>query len=121
MSADCFDILEGLDVAPLATMSQDQLDLVARLMARSSERAYRRGVQQGATIAKNRPGDLPENLHDWRYGASTDLSPWADANRAEASLDRLYAENRGLRFLCFPLEIPGQPSGIRVYAQQVAQ
>src|SRR3546814_16328866 len=65
-------------------------------MSRVAGRSYRRGAQQGATIALNRPGDLPASLHDWRYGAGADASPWLDGNATESSLGRLLAENGGL-------------------------
>ena len=89
-----YDITHGFDDDVLAGLEQHQLDAITTLLARSSERAYRRGFQQGSTLSR-----LPEaraNLHDWRYGVSADDSPWADAPRIETSADRLFTENREL-------------------------
>lgn len=98
------NITAGLDMDLLRGMTADQRAIVAVLMARAAERSYRRGLQQGATIAQKRPADLPANIHDWRYGISTDASPWADSNRVETSLHRLHTENGDLRRLGFPVE-----------------
>jgi hypothetical protein len=70
-------------------------------LARASERAYRRGFQQGVVISGKRPECIRPALHDWRYGISTDKSPWADARLCEPSLTRLWAENPHLRELGF--------------------
>lgn len=104
----------GLDLSPLGDLTAEQRSLIAQLMARAAERSYRRGFQQGAHIATDRPEDLPADLHEWRYGTTTDLSPWADDRVAETSLDRLMTENQTLSHH-FPSELPGQPSGIRAW------
>ena len=89
--------LDGIDEELLRSLSDAQRLTILTVLARVSERSYRRGVQQGATIAKNRPGDLPADLHEWRYGVSLDISPWADAPRAQTSIGRLFTETRELR------------------------
>src|SRR3546814_12642073 len=90
------DVLADLDIDPLDTLTTAQRRVLAVIMSRVAERSYRRGAQQGATIALNRPGDLPASLHDWRYGEGADASPWLDGNATESSLGRLLAENGGL-------------------------
>jgi hypothetical protein len=97
-----YDITDGLDLAFLEDVAEDDMLELARLMARAAERSYRRGFQQGATIARNRPSVLPVDLHAWRYGTTTDISPWADAPRAETSLTRLHVENDRLCALGLP-------------------
>lgn len=81
-----------------------QRDAIVTLMARASERAYRRGFQQGESIGRRRPEDVRADLSAWRYGYSTDDSPWADAARIETSADRLFCENTNLHRL--GLKIP---------------
>jgi hypothetical protein len=71
----------------------DRRDLL-RLMARISEQAYRRGVQQALTLsAKGLP--MPFDLWSWRYGVSLDQSPELHGRRIE-SRERLEMENHGL-------------------------
>lgn len=82
------NIFDGIDAATKGE--------IAKLLARVSERSYRRGFQQGAHIATARPADLPKDLHAWRYGTSTDKSPWGDSNYVENSVERLFGENRDL-------------------------
>lgn len=102
MDRSAYDITADLDLAFINALREDDRTELARLIARAAERSYRRGFQQGATVALNRPADLPEDLHAWRYRVGTDISPWADAPRAETSLTRLHGENSGLRPLGLP-------------------
>lgn len=97
-----YSIAHGIDEAVFRSLTDEQMLEVARLAARAAERSYRRGFQQGATVARDRPADLPKDLHAWRYGTTTDLSPWADCDRGETSLSRLHTENDCLRRLGFP-------------------
>lgn len=97
-----YQIEHGLDLKFIRALPDDDRLTLARLLARASERSYRRGFQQGASIASHRPEDLPRNLAEWRYGCETDISPWPDAARAETSLSRLHTENSGLRALGLP-------------------
>lgn len=97
MHSTATDVTHGIPEDLFSGMSDQQKDDVAKLMARISERSYRRGFQQGVTIATKRPADLPRDLHGWRYRASTDKSPWADSEHVEPSVDRLFGENDGLR------------------------
>ncbi|WP_103728914.1 hypothetical protein [Novosphingobium sp. HII-3] len=97
-----YDITTDLDLAFLKELPKDDLLELTRLMARAAERSYRRGFQQGATIARGEPAALPLDLHEWRYGTTTDISPWADAPRAETAVSRLHGENSRLRALGLP-------------------
>lgn len=110
-----YDIADGLDLSSIGNLPLEQRIVIARLLSRVSERSYRRGFQQGADIARDRPKNLPADLHEWRYGTTADLSPWADCNRAETSLDRLHSENRMLQHYGLPHAIDGEPSGIRAW------
>jgi hypothetical protein len=66
---------------------------IVALLARASERAYRRGAHQGARTAATRPGDLPTCLASWRYGSSLASSPWLDSRlRGQTSHHRLDIE-----------------------------
>lgn len=90
------DVLAGLDTSHLNSLAPDQRKLLLVIMARVAERSYRRGAQQGHTYAK-RGEFLPQSMGDWRYGSSTDVSPWLVPARVETSVERLLTENRGLR------------------------
>lgn len=98
------DILAGVDTDDLADLSPRQRQVLAIIMARAAERSYRRGFQQGVSISERRPDCLPSDLHEWRYTASADASPWADAAKVETSLERLHTENSGLRRI-FPTSV----------------
>ncbi|WP_076071750.1 hypothetical protein [Sphingomonas montana] len=91
------DITDGVPDDVLTDLPEEAKAIVRTLLARVSERSYRRGVQQGVTVFQRSPGSLPKDLHDWRYGTSTDLSVWADFDMSEASVSRLYTENMSLR------------------------
>ncbi|MFD1951360.1 hypothetical protein ACFSGX_11355 [Sphingomonas arantia] len=91
------DITDGIPDDVLNALPEEAKAVVRTLLARVSERSYRRGVQQGVTVSQRSPGSLPKDLHAWRYGASTDLSVWADFDMVEPSMSRLYAENGSLR------------------------
>jgi hypothetical protein len=65
---------------------------IVELLARVSERAYRRGAQQGAHIQEARPHTLPSSLHDWRYGTTLATSPWIDSHNRETAVRRLEIE-----------------------------
>jgi hypothetical protein len=68
---------------------RDKRDIL-KLMARVAEQAYRRGVQQGAGLA--RKPSFRGDLWEWRYRPSLDLSPWIDRPTTTTSLERLDAE-----------------------------
>lgn len=91
------NILHNMAENTLAGLSDADKRRVLKLMARAAENAYRRGFQQGATIATQRPQDLPPDLHAWRYGATLDVSPWADSRNRERSVARLLSEAPQLR------------------------
>lgn len=91
------DIRDGLDIRPMASLTDEQRRLFVVLLARVSERSYRRGLQQGAEMPASRP--LREDLHAWRYSISTDASHYADAPAVDRSVDRLFTENPGLSAL----------------------
>jgi len=76
-----------------------QRETIVHLLARASEMAYRRGFQQGESIGRRRPEDIRADIAEWRYGPSTDDSPWADGARIETATDRLFTENKHLRRL----------------------
>ncbi len=101
------DITAGLDLNGFEPLTPAQLRVVYTLMARAAERSYRRGVQQGAHIQKTRPHTLPSDLHRWRYGMSTDASPWVDSNRVETAIERLETENRRLPHVLGPAPTSG--------------
>lgn len=90
------DVTNGMADDLFAGIDSATKDRIAKLMARIAERSYRRGFQQGAHIATTRPADLPKDLNAWRYGTSTDKSPWGDSNHVENSIERLFGENREL-------------------------
>lgn len=91
------DVTHGLEMARLNDINPKQREIVVTLLARVAERSYRRGVQQGAHIAQERPGELHRNLEAWRYGMSTDKSPSPDSNHVQSAIDRLKTENTNLR------------------------
>jgi hypothetical protein len=71
---------------------KDKVSILS-LLARASERAYRRGAMQGAHIQATRARDLPTCLSSWRYGSSLASSPWLDSRqRGQTSHQRLEAE-----------------------------
>lgn len=109
------DVAHGLDVDFIHALPYPNWSALMRLMARVAERSYRRGFQQGATIALNRAQDLPLDLSLWRYGAPLDISPWADAPRAETSVHRLLAENPSLGAASTAADISGR-SGPVIFA-----
>lgn len=100
------DITSNLDTSILDGLEPAQMRLLAVLMARASEQGYRRGVQQGATMS-SQVGRLRADLHGWRYTHGTDASPYADSRHVDTSLERLHAENAGLRAAGFPQEVRG--------------
>ena len=71
------------------------------LMARIAEQAYRRGAYQSVKLAGDDADLLPDDLYNWRYGASLDQSPWLDDTTTEASTERLFAECADLEALGF--------------------
>ena len=82
-------IAKGFEEDRFAALAdRDQRDLL-KLMARIAEKAYRRGVQQGA---EHCGGELRGNLAEWRYGLPLDRAPQADAPRSVQSLARLSIE-----------------------------
>lgn len=95
------DITDGLADDALADLTEVQRATVVLLMARAAERSYRRGFQQGVVVEALRSNEVRAELHDWRYGPSTDLSPWADGPRVEPSWHRLFMENPQLHRLGF--------------------
>lgn len=100
------DVTAQLDTQCLASLSDRQRAVLVTLMARVSERSYRRGVQQGATFEAEGDRLRPELL-EWRYTTTTDASPFADSNQMETALERLHIENKGLAHLGFPTAVHG--------------
>ncbi|AHE57416.1 hypothetical protein [Sphingomonas sanxanigenens] len=94
--SSAFDITAGISDGAFSDLNPHQRRMIIILASRAAERAYRRGFQQGAHIATERPANLPTDLHAWRYGASADLAPWADCPAVEPSIERLYSENKRL-------------------------
>lgn len=96
-----YHVDDGISERALADLTAAQRRVVVKLLARVSERSYRRGAQQGITFQRNRPHTLPDDigLHDWRYGTSTDEAPWLDMRHVESAMERLFVENPGLRRL----------------------
>ncbi|WBO22306.1 hypothetical protein [Sphingomonas abietis] len=93
------DITDGFADDILAGLTFEQLNAVAVLLSRASERSYRRGFQRGESISRRRPEDVRFDLERWRYGHSTDDAPLADSPVIETSSERLIIENKGLRRL----------------------
>lgn len=89
----------GIERDAFVGLLPEQLDLIVTLLARVGENAYRRGFQQGVTMAENRPETIRANLHGWRYGYQADDAPEADCNRISTSADRLFIEHPELRHL----------------------
>lgn len=61
-------------------------------LAQISERAYRRGFQQGHHAAQR--GDEVRDLHEWRYASDTEqaVPPQANDIPQHSSLERLLIE-----------------------------
>ena len=88
---------DGIPNGALCDLTGEQIALVLKLLARSSERAYRRGFQQGVVIGPSLPREGKEGLHNWRYGPPTDISPAGDHPHLRTSaIERLHLENRDL-------------------------
>lgn len=69
-----------------------------RIMARISEKSYRRGVQHGYSMAEE--GEEPTiSLDDFRYRRSLDQSPAPDGYVSTSALDRLDIECRELHLV----------------------
>ena len=77
-----------------------------RLMARISEKSYRRGFQQGVVLSEARPDSIQPDLHAWRYDQSLDKSVGGDGmGILDKSIDRLFCENGALDDLGFMLTV----------------
>jgi hypothetical protein len=89
----------GLKFGAFSHLSEKDRKRLVKLMARIAEKSYRRGVQHGAVLS----GDpmSRDELYDWRYRPSLDLSPWADSPMTQTSISRLFAEHMVLRNLGF--------------------
>ena len=74
-------------------LTEEQKLRMKRWMARIMERAYRRGVQQAIFMKEKGLVDewILENLHDYRYGKSIDVSVGLDGFTT-SSIDRLEIE-----------------------------
>lgn len=94
-------VTHGIDHDLFNGLTARQRNALVKLMARIAERAYRRGAQQGAHIAKTAPEEMPPYVSKWRYFKSLDRSPWFDSGYSEPSVDRLFAECGELRGLGF--------------------
>lgn len=94
----------GLEYDEFANLPRATRKKLVRLMARISERSYRRGLQQGVYLHKHNA--LLVDPRDWRYKIDLDLSPAAEFGEAplrhefhrlgSGSICRLYAEERYL-------------------------
>lgn len=89
-------LAHGLKFGEFNDIPNEKISKLIRLMARISEKSYRRGVQQAAMffIEKDGAGIIDSDqssLHDWRYGTSLDESPGLDGYHS-SSLERLFCE-----------------------------
>lgn len=92
-----YDVTDGIEDQILADLEDDEKSVVMTLLARVSERAYRRGFQQGVVIGPSLPREWKDGLHNWRYAMSTDVSPAGDHPHLRTSaIERLHVENRNL-------------------------
>jgi hypothetical protein len=97
-----YRVTTGINEGTFKSLTERQRKALVKIMARIAERSYRRGAQQGAHVAQNRPQCLPPSLADWRYDNSLDRSPWLDWKRKpEPSTCRLFTENPDLEELGF--------------------
>lgn len=89
-----YDVTEGIPDGVLRDLTGEQCALVMKLLARCSERAYRRGFQQGVVIGPSLPREWKDGLHNWRYNLSTDVSPAGDhPHLRTTAIERLLLEN----------------------------
>ena len=65
----------GIPDNALAHLSDDDQRIILTLLARVSEKSYRRGFQQGHEVPKRNPDRFPPSLFDWRYGADLSFAP----------------------------------------------
>lgn len=95
------DVEVGLKSTDFPALNDGEKKKMLLLIARIHERAYRRGVQQGAYFHKNNPESICRDptylLYDWRYRTSLDVAPPADSSKiikeySLSSLDRLMVE-----------------------------
>lgn len=94
---EAHDVTTGLPAGTLAALSAADRAVLARLMARIAERAYRRGVCHAARLGADA---LPVNLDRWRFGIRLDVSPLLGSARAtRPSLAFLFDHNPRLRRL----------------------
>lgn len=96
MSASAYHITHDIEDGALSHLSDKDKKLIIKLMARASERSFRRGFQQGVYKSTGCNTMFGKDLSKWRYGRVTDISPWPDSKVVENSIDRLYIENVGL-------------------------
>jgi hypothetical protein len=99
MSTD--SVINGVKADTFASLSGWQRRALVKIMARIAERSYRRGVQQGALLAREYQERLPKSLAVWRFDISLDRSPWLEGARTEPSTERLFMENGELYELGF--------------------
>ncbi|RPF70457.1 hypothetical protein [Aurantiacibacter spongiae] len=93
------DVTHGVEMDVLAALPRPVREIIIVVAARAAERAYRRGFQQGHHLATACSNAVVPDLHDWRYGNSTDLSIAADGPPNYTAKERLFMENDGLRVL----------------------
>jgi len=87
-------ILHGLKMAEFSEMPKATQRKLVKLMARISERSYRRGVQQALAIGCIHP------VAEWRYG-SMEKSAGINTRRKTTVIDRLFEQNMELREVGF--------------------
>jgi hypothetical protein len=88
----------GLKEDAFAHLSERDRKRLVRLMARISEKSYRRGVQHGALLTG---GISKDKIAKWRFDASLDSSPWVGSPMIQKSTERLFMEAGVLRELGF--------------------
>lgn len=76
---EAHDVTIGLPSGMLAGLSAADRTILARLMARIAERAYRRGVCHAASLNSDH---LPDDLSRWRYGIRLDVAPLLGSKHA---------------------------------------
>lgn len=87
-------ILHGLKMDEFRDMPKATRRKLVKLMARLSEKSYRRGVQQALSVECIHP------VADWRYG-SLEKSTGIDTQRSETVIKRLFEQNMELRHIGF--------------------
>lgn len=82
-----------MEIGDLDSLTKDQKKRLCRWMARSMEKAYRRGVQQALYMRDTDQIDewIMDDIHSYRYAKSLDLSIGLDGFTT-TSIERLHIE-----------------------------